>query len=407
MAHVVFICYATANVQVARLALSELEKANVECWFAPRNQLASDDWHAAIGQAIQAAKALVWIASKDSAESTHVVRELYDADALKRPILQVRIEEFELPVGLRNMFAGTHWFDATEDPLESKMQALVQAVKRLLADGLPSVLAKSSGKSFPNLLEHLHSHAELLLSARRIKELAGFNLTHYSQSDFGAFPATNLLQNYPKLVLLGSPGSGKSVLMLKRLRELCLNLKGVLSGRTDSTASPLLVPVHIELGQVTAAGPQHLLELVLDQLAIPRADALASLDRLFENPLLSLHLLLDGLNEVDKGKQKQIVKSLFELEDHLSKRGVRDRLRVTVTSRSYGFVNYFEDRSFVTAEMLPLPPSEIESELSRKLTPVNLGTDQLYRQLQSIDRLPKRDQEALFRTIDAFLSKAT
>lgn len=31
----------------------------------------------------------------------------------------------------------------------------------------------------------------------------------------------------------------------------------------------------------------------------------------------------------------------------------------------------------------------------------------LYRQLQGIDKLPKRDQEALFRTIDAFLSKAS
>jgi transcriptional regulator with XRE-family HTH domain len=30
----------------------------------------------------------------------------------------------------------------------------------------------------------------------------------------------------------------------------------------------------------------------------------------------------------------------------------------------------------------------------------------IYRQLQSIDRLPKRDQEALARTIDAFLAKA-
>lgn len=30
----------------------------------------------------------------------------------------------------------------------------------------------------------------------------------------------------------------------------------------------------------------------------------------------------------------------------------------------------------------------------------------LYRQLQSIENLPKRDQQALLRTIDAFLSKA-
>jgi hypothetical protein len=31
----------------------------------------------------------------------------------------------------------------------------------------------------------------------------------------------------------------------------------------------------------------------------------------------------------------------------------------------------------------------------------------LYRQLQNIDKLPKRDQQALLRTIDAFLSNAS
>ncbi len=36
-----------------------------------------------------------------------------------------------------------------------------------------------------------------------------------------------------------------------------------------------------------------------------------------------------------------------------------------------------------------------------------LSNRRLYRQLQSIDKLPKRDQQALLRTIAAFLSKAT
>ena len=31
----------------------------------------------------------------------------------------------------------------------------------------------------------------------------------------------------------------------------------------------------------------------------------------------------------------------------------------------------------------------------------------LYRQLQNIEKLPKRDQQALLRTIDAFLAKAS
>lgn len=44
-----------------------------------------------------------------------------------------------------------------------------------------------------------------------------------------------------------------------------------------------------------------------------------------------------------------------------------------------------------------------------KLTQNNapLKNRKLYRQLQGIERLPKRDQQALLRTIDAFLSKAS
>ena len=38
---------------------------------------------------------------------------------------------------------------------------------------------------------------------------------------------------------------------------------------------------------------------------------------------------------------------------------------------------------------------------------VPIKNRRLYRQLQSIDKLPKRDQQALLRTIDAFLSKAS
>ena len=38
---------------------------------------------------------------------------------------------------------------------------------------------------------------------------------------------------------------------------------------------------------------------------------------------------------------------------------------------------------------------------------VAIKNRRLYRQLQDIDKLPKRDQQALFRTIDAFLAKAS
>jgi len=60
------------------------------------------------------------------------------------------------------------------------------------------------------------------------------------------------------------------------------------------------------------------------------------------------------------------------------------------------------------AQVLGVSADEILGlEKATRAASTGIGNRRLYRQLQSIDRLPKRDQEALFRTIDAFLSKAT
>lgn len=45
-------------------------------------------------------------------------------------------------------------------------------------------------------------------------------------------------------------------------------------------------------------------------------------------------------------------------------------------------------------------------EMSPRTTSA-LKNRHIYRQLQSIDKLPKRNQEALARTIDAYLTKAS
>ena len=46
----------------------------------------------------------------------------------------------------------------------------------------------------------------------------------------------------------------------------------------------------------------------------------------------------------------------------------------------------------------------LEKLAATKATPIK--NRRLYRQLQNIEKLPKRDQEALLRTNDAFLTKA-
>ena len=60
------------------------------------------------------------------------------------------------------------------------------------------------------------------------------------------------------------------------------------------------------------------------------------------------------------------------------------------------------------AQFLGVSADEILGlEKVNKATSTGMGNRRLYRQLQSIDRLPKRDQDAQLRTIDAFLTKAS
>lgn len=60
------------------------------------------------------------------------------------------------------------------------------------------------------------------------------------------------------------------------------------------------------------------------------------------------------------------------------------------------------------AQFLGVSADEILGlEKVSKAASTGMGNRRLYRQLQSIDRLPKRDQDALLRTIDAFLTKAS
>lgn len=60
------------------------------------------------------------------------------------------------------------------------------------------------------------------------------------------------------------------------------------------------------------------------------------------------------------------------------------------------------------AKILGVSVNEILDSEDNKKKPDNLVVNRkIYKRLKAIDKLPKRDQEALFRTIDTFLLKTT
>jgi hypothetical protein len=92
----VFISYSSRNEGLARGIVAELEKDGLTCWFAARdNKPGARGYHTKILDAIEQSWLVVVLCSRDAVASSHVLNELEQATALKRPMLPVLIEGFD------------------------------------------------------------------------------------------------------------------------------------------------------------------------------------------------------------------------------------------------------------------------------------------------------------------------
>ena len=78
-----------------------------------------------------------------------------------------------------------------------------------------------------------------------------------------------------------------------------------------------------------------------------------------------------------------------------------------VSDYEHDVIGLNSERIVQLAQSLGVSADEILGlEKPSRMTVASIKNRRLYRQLQSIDKLPKRDQDALLRTIDAFMLKA-
>jgi hypothetical protein len=225
------------------------------------------------------------------------------------------------------------------------------------------------------LLERIRVYAQNMLDWERLRKLDRFQLQLIGKCGSQRVSLSRLLEHHPRLVIKGSPGSSKTVFMLKTLKSLCLTLKESLGTAEDSLISPE-VPVYIELGLLTPIGAsaipvQHaangLIAMILGKLALlsQEDDPLRTFAILLEK--CNVTLLLDGLNELPKDYQRECARELLNLDQQLMGLGKHKKLKIALTARIYGFTNYFEKEHWHLAEILPLEPEAIEGELSRSL----------------------------------------
>ena len=94
----------------------------------------------------------------------------------------------------------------------------------------------------------------------------------------------------------------------------------------------------------------------------------------------------------------------------LTQQELAERLGVSqpvVSDYEHDVIGLDSERIVQLAQILGVSADEILGlEKPSMMTVASIKNRRLYRQLQSIDKLPKRDQDALLRTIDAFMLKA-
>src|ERR1700751_4141969 len=82
-----FVSYASADAALARTVVANLERASLTCWIAPRDVQPGTPYAESIIRAINGAKTLVVVLSKNAVASTHVGKEIERASAKSRPII--------------------------------------------------------------------------------------------------------------------------------------------------------------------------------------------------------------------------------------------------------------------------------------------------------------------------------
>jgi hypothetical protein len=210
--------------------------------------------------------------------------------------------------------------------------------------------------------EHLATYAQNMLADRRLRQLADCDLQLSARTGGDQTSLDEAWNRHERLIVAGSPGSGKSIFMLRKFQQLAKSLQQTFF-LGDETV-PLVTPVYAELGLLSEyATVAH---LVLDMLGMqPGQDARATLADVLART--SLVVALDGFNELPEESRQQCAKQLVALEHSLAASGKGARLKIAITTRPYGFHNYFEKEGYAYVEVLPLTPVEIRASIERHL----------------------------------------
>jgi hypothetical protein len=139
----VFVSYSTSDKTIADAVVATLERAQIRCWYAPRDIRPGKDYGEAIVDGIRECRLVVVIVSSHSIASPQVLREVERAIHYGHVIVPFRIENVEMKGSFELFLSVSHWLDAITPPLEQHLGKLTDAVRAQLDIGTPAAVASA------------------------------------------------------------------------------------------------------------------------------------------------------------------------------------------------------------------------------------------------------------------------